>query len=230
MDNFAAHLAGLELASPPPNVRICWLPKNSTSQYQPLDQEIIQNFKIDYRKQWLRYIRHHYEHNQDPLPTVTLLDCIRWLLRAWNHDILSITILACFYKSTLVLNPMQPPIESPNLSSLYNRVQQTGRLSDCMDISNFLNPVEEPLETAESEEELPSETLLEHLIATASTTGDVYNDDEEDGSPEPAPLPKPSDALNAVRLLISYMEGQDVSRVSLLRCLERLKRDLESEL
>ena len=97
-----------------------------------------------------------------------------------------------------------------------------------MDISNFLNPVEESLETAESEE-LPSETLLEHLIATASTTGDVYNNDEDD-SPEPAPLPKPSDALNAVRLLISYMEGQDVSRVSLLRCLERLKRDLESEL
>ena len=107
MDNFAAHLAGLELAPPPPNIRICWLPNNSTSQYQPLDQGIIQNLKIYYRKQWLIFILYHYECNQDPLQIVTLLDCIRWLVRAWNHNILSTTILACFYKSTLVLNPVQ---------------------------------------------------------------------------------------------------------------------------
>lgn len=51
----------------------------------------------------------------------------------------------------------------------------------------------------ESEEELSSETLLEHLITgAASNTGDVYNDDQEDDSPEPAPLPKPLKALNAV--------------------------------
>lgn len=230
MDNFAAHLAGLELAPPPPNIRICWLPKNSTSQYQPLDQGIIQNLKTYYRKQWLRYILYHYEHNQDPLHAVTLLDCIRWLVRAWNHDVLSTTIIACFYKSTLVLNPVQLPIESPNLSPLYNQVQQTGRLSNCMDIANFLNPVEESLETTESEAELSSETLLEHLITGTLDTGGVHNDDEEDDSPEPAPLPKPSDALNAVRLLIAYMEGQDVSRTSLLRPLERLERDLESEI
>lgn len=230
MDNFAAHLAGLELAPPPPNIRICWLPKNSTSQYQPLDQGIIQNLKIYYRRQWLRFILHHYECNQDPLQTVTLLDCIRWLIRAWNHDILSTTILACFYKSTLVLNPVQLPIESPNLSSLYEHVQQSGRLSNCMDIANFLNPMEESSELAGSEEELSSETLLEQLISRASDTGDMCDDDQEDDSPEPAPLPKPSDALNAVRLLISYMEGQDVSRASLLRSLERLERDLDSEI
>ena len=77
MDNFPAHLSGLELAPPPPNIRICWLPKNSTSQYQPLDQGIIQNLKTYYRKQWLRYMLYYYENNQDPLQSVTLLDCIR---------------------------------------------------------------------------------------------------------------------------------------------------------
>lgn len=40
-------------------------------------------------------------------------------------------------------------------------------------IGNFLNPVEESL-LVESEEELSSETLLEHLITgAASNTGDV---------------------------------------------------------
>ena len=107
MDNFPAHLAGLELAPPPSNVRICWLPKNSTSQYQPLDQGIIQSLKIYYRKQWLRYILYHYEHNQDPLQIVTLLDCVHWLIQAWNHDILSTTILAYYQPSALIIASTQ---------------------------------------------------------------------------------------------------------------------------
>lgn len=49
MDNFPGHLAGLELAPPPSHIRICWLPKNSTSQYLPLEQGIIKNFKVHYR-------------------------------------------------------------------------------------------------------------------------------------------------------------------------------------
>lgn len=230
MDNFSAHLAGLELAPPPSNIRICWLPKNSTSRYQPLDQGIIQNLKVYYRKQWLRYILYYYENDQDPLQNVTILNCIRWLVRAWNHDVLNSTIAACFYKSTLVLNPVQLSVESPNLASLYVQVQQSGHLSNCMDIENFLNPVEESLEPVESEKELSSEGLLQHLITGASDTGDIYNEDQEDDSPEPAPLPKPLEALNAVKLLISYMEGQDTSRTSFLRSLERFERDLDSEI
>lgn len=232
MDNFPAHLSGLELAPPPPNICICWLPKNSTSQYQPLDQGIIQNLKTYYWKQWLRYMLYYYENNQDPLQSVTLLDCIRWLVQSWNHDVLSSTILACFYKSTLVLNPVQLPIESPELSPLYHQVQQSGQLSNCMDISNFLNPVEESSELAEGGNEggLSSEALLEHLIVGASGTTNIYMDDQEDDSPEPAPLPKSLDALNAAQLLIAYIEGQDATKTPFLQSLERFERDLECEM
>jgi hypothetical protein len=82
-----------------------------------------------------------------------------------------------------------------------------------MDISSFLNPADESLELAGgSEAELSSEALVEQLITEASaTTINIYPDDEGD-APEPAPLPKPLDALNAVQLLISYIEGQDTSK------------------
>jgi len=37
MYNFLAHITALELTPPPPNIRISWLPKNSTSQFQSLN-------------------------------------------------------------------------------------------------------------------------------------------------------------------------------------------------
>jgi hypothetical protein len=230
MDNLPAHLSGLELAPPPPNVRICWLPKNSTSRFQPLDQGIIQNLKIYYRRQWLRYMLSHYERNLDPLQSVTILDCIRWLVRAWHHDVQSSTILACFYKSILVQDPIQLPIEAPDLRPLYMQVQQSGRISDCMDISFFLNPAEESLEISNSSNEISSDILLEQLIAEASGNADIYPNDLDDVSGEPARLPKPQDALDAVRLLISYMEGQDTAKTPILRSLERLERNIEGEI
>jgi hypothetical protein len=77
---------------------------------------------------------------------------------------------------------------------------------------------------------LSSEALLEQLITEASdTTINIYSDDGVD-APEPAPLPKPLDALNAVQLLISYIERQDTSKTPLLRSLERFECELESEI
>jgi DDE superfamily endonuclease len=49
MDNFTAHLTGVKHC-PPPNIRICWLPANSTSRFQSLDQGIIQDYKAYYRR------------------------------------------------------------------------------------------------------------------------------------------------------------------------------------
>ena len=84
-----------------------------------------------------------YENQQDPMKTVTLLNAIRWCLRAWNYDILSTTINSCFQKSTLVAEPIQLPIESPDLTTLFAHVQQAGSISNIMSIANFLNPAEE---------------------------------------------------------------------------------------
>ena len=50
LDNFSAHASGIDLNPPPPNIYIQWLPPNATSRYQPLDQGIIQNVKVYYRR------------------------------------------------------------------------------------------------------------------------------------------------------------------------------------
>lgn len=49
LDNFKPHVKGVELAPPPSNVRIKWLPAQSTSLYQPLEQGVFQTFKFHYQ-------------------------------------------------------------------------------------------------------------------------------------------------------------------------------------
>ena len=97
-------------------------------------------------------------------------------------------------------------------------------------ISFFLNPAEESPEPISSRNEISSDALLEQLITEASGNADIYPNDLDDVSGEPARLPKPQDALDAVRLLISYMEGQDTAKTPILRSLERLERNIEGEI
>ena len=223
MNNYPAHLSGLELASPPPNIRIQWLPANSTSRFQPLDQGIIQNLKVYYKKQWLHYMLHAYENHINPMNTVTVLDAIRWIIRAWNHDVLSTTINSCFRKSTLILEPVQLPIESLDLTSLFHRTQHAGGIEDAMNLSSFLNPAEESVIESQ-EDDLNQDNLLQQLIlARTQSPIEAEEDEESEASP---PIPKTSEALQAVKLLISFAEGQEDLKTSTLRLLEQYEREL----
>jgi hypothetical protein len=53
MDNFSGHELGVILVGGLQgltNVRITWLPLNTTSHWQPMDQGIIASFKLQYQK------------------------------------------------------------------------------------------------------------------------------------------------------------------------------------
>jgi hypothetical protein len=59
LDNFSGHELGVQLVGGKEglaNVRIEWLPPNTTSYWQPLDQGIIASFKLYYRRQWILYM------------------------------------------------------------------------------------------------------------------------------------------------------------------------------
>jgi hypothetical protein len=43
------------------NVRIAWLPRNTTSEWQPMDQGTIASFKLQYRRLWVATMLREYE-------------------------------------------------------------------------------------------------------------------------------------------------------------------------
>lgn len=85
-----------------PNVEFCFLPPNTTSLIQPLDQGIIATFKTHYIKQTFRYILENLT-NDDTLTVMdvwkkfTINDCIKHIELALAA-LKSSTLNACWRK------------------------------------------------------------------------------------------------------------------------------------
>lgn len=90
-DNFSAHQAGVtEIISsgiPLENTLIIWLPANSTSRFQPLDQGVINCWKTHWKRHWIKYILQEFESNRNPIHTANVLKAIRWGIQSWEFNV-----------------------------------------------------------------------------------------------------------------------------------------------
>ncbi|XP_014220278.2 tigger transposable element-derived protein 6-like [Trichogramma pretiosum] len=95
MDNAGPHPDNLQLT----NVKIIFLPPNTTSVSQPLDQGIIKNFKVNYRRRVLKHLLKSIDDNiQDSKPSkITVLDAIQWIISSVK-EIKKETVQNCFIK------------------------------------------------------------------------------------------------------------------------------------
>ena len=94
------------------NIKLVFLPKNTTSRLQPLDAGIIRNFKHKYRKLLVRYVVSQIDDGKTAsqiIEEVHVLKAITWLQTAWK-SVVPETIKHCFETcvfdvgNTLVVN------------------------------------------------------------------------------------------------------------------------------
>lgn len=82
------------------NIKIIFLPPNTTSKLQPLDLGIIQNFKMHYRTLLLRFVLSKIDECEtasEITKSITVLHAIRWIAQAWEA-VRPETIKKCFRK------------------------------------------------------------------------------------------------------------------------------------
>ena len=102
MDNAGCHPS--DLKEKYSNIKIIYLPPNTTSMLQPLDLGIIKNFKVYYRKLLMRYILAKIEtcsSASEVLQSVNVLHAIRWVAEAWKN-VSETTIKKCFRKAGIL--------------------------------------------------------------------------------------------------------------------------------
>ena len=80
MDNFSAHELAVKSinnsTSPLRNTLVIWLPANSTSRFQPLDQGIINTWKTYWKRQWVKYIVCEFDNGRNPMVSMNILKAL----------------------------------------------------------------------------------------------------------------------------------------------------------
>ena len=80
VDNCPAHphVEGLQA------VELIFLPPNTTSKLQPMDQGVIRSLKAKYRSAVVKLYINRIENGQE-LPKISILDAMKFLVQAWNR-------------------------------------------------------------------------------------------------------------------------------------------------
>ena len=102
MDNAGCHPP--EITEGYSNIKVMFLPANTTSKLQPLDLGIIKTFKTYYRKLFIRYVLTKIDTCStatEVVKSITILQAIRWVAEAWK-SVDTITIKKCFRKAGIL--------------------------------------------------------------------------------------------------------------------------------
>lgn len=98
VDNCPAH--PVHVKSKLKNIELIFFPPNLTSKLQPMDQGVIKNLKLYYRKKLVQKIIITIEENQTVDKNfINLRESIAILSKAWTHDVSAKTVENCFKKA-----------------------------------------------------------------------------------------------------------------------------------
>lgn len=109
------------------NITLKFFPPNMTAAAQPLDQGIIQSFKLRYCRSLMDKLLANAEHCKsatDFTTSITVLDAIRWIRSAWDSVEFS-TITKCFHRSGFVISEptvLEGETPDPTVASLEDKI------------------------------------------------------------------------------------------------------------
>ena len=244
LDNCPAHPPADVLKTRDGRIKVAYLPKNTTSLIQPLDQGIIATFKKNYRRELVsKIISNEQQSVIEFLKGMSIKDFFYIGASAWNA-VTPKTIEGCWMRG------LGAAFTVPNLEtrSETDSIDQINDSSDDEEFHGF--SAEEVMEVSERQvrrfqealvnegldvalddvnvwlnidESAPTTTTLsdaEIVSAVTEISEPVESDnDEEDSSmaPAEAKIPSAKEAAAALELALTWMETQQISSVKIMQ-------------
>nr|XP_037270734.1 tigger transposable element-derived protein 4-like [Rhipicephalus microplus] len=192
VDNCPAHrqVDGLK------SISLEFLPANITAVIQPIDQGVIQNIKVHYRRQLLQ--RMPLCADTDKYYNVDLLAAIHILAHAWEQ-VQTTTIQRCFHHAGFQAQELVHEEESladADADAVFDQVVPSTPFT------------RQDYETIDESVQACCQEMLEELIAEVQADNQPFSSDECDDIIASAEVPPDSAAKEAVELLQRYFEHE----------------------
>lgn len=181
------------------NVKLMFLPPNTTAGCQPLDAGIIKNFKVFYRSALLQWILGNdaTSNASDMVKSVSMKHACRWIASAWA-SVKADTIAHCFSHCGvgLAVNVDQPLLQ-----------EETHELHEMVVALRIEEPlfVEENVDVCASMDDGWEQDILNPNVEDA-----LIDDEESVTQEEVQALPSLSDALSSLRVVSKYALYNDL--------------------
>ena len=226
MDNAGCHPP--EITEGYSNIKVMFLPANTTSKLQPLDLGIIKTFKTYYRKLFIRYVLTKIDTCStatEVVKSITILQAIRWVAEAWK-SVDTITIKKCFRKAGILDKDFhvvqQRVLEEDPFRDLHPQLQDEEVDSDLLDLMARVQDDHCSLDTYLCEDDLPTcfdmdnpyweDDFFADLEETpeqgTNDDSDVEDGDIDELSPLPLKIRSYREALGALEDVRAFFESK----------------------
>lgn len=209
LDNACSHPQNIKLN----NIKIIFLPPNTTSVCQPLDQGIIRNFKTFYRSLIVKDILLKMDSIQSTAElskSIDLLEAIYFIKKAWQQ-VSSATIKNCFVKAGFKHTTDQVHYEFDAeddvplsvLAELYRGLQETGMCNS--DPDDFIN-MDENLTVEDDDVTMILSSNNDEIVVEENSDDEIEvydNTNERDG------INTFQEAFNAITSVKSFMKKNE---------------------
>ncbi|KAJ2948731.1 hypothetical protein O0L34_g7989 [Tuta absoluta] len=192
VDNCPAH----PIISNLQNIELAFLPPNTTSILQPMDQSVIKSLKGHYRRKLLMELV-----ESEGKTSVNMLHAVNFLSKAWE-EVTPTTIQHSFRHAGLCTNSTidevetEPEFDSDDDLPLTEWIQQVNMTGNTVNFQTYIE-VDDCLLTTTSLTDI-------EILDSVRKTEDQEQGDEEDETDELEPPPNIKEALKAAKLLENY--------------------------
>lgn len=242
IDGFSAHEAAIQGLRDARKdlecLEILFLPPNTTSKCQPLDQGIIRTWKAYYRRFWLSFIIEQLDQGENPFASIHLLQAFRWCQESWEQCVTTATIENCWLKARILAPEARPMTERRHrkwekalqdnntsepdvyaeLIKYMKSLEEKRVIKKALTIEQLLNPEHEKVQNSVDDEE-----LLDSII-DANQEADNEDEDNEVIETPPVDVGK---ALNAVKTLREWVLQQPEEEGEFMQGLNALASRLQ---
>ena len=217
------------------NITIKYLPPNTTSHLQPCDQGIINSFKSQYRKLYLRNRVKAFdkfrEFGIEPVE-IDINKCIKYVAYAWNN-VTRATIEHCWTKADILPNNDDEDYANAELEDHNANIElEIQRLKELEEVQVLIDKLgfEDPLDADEfvqyDKSEIAREMISDEEIIKAINPNNQENQEKEIETP--LPQITHDEVIESYDKVILYLEQQGGNydmRKEELKFVKKLKKE-----